>query len=445
MVLGSGIIWVGVYLLLRNPSSKLSWVIFFFLFGFGITTFTDPVLLNARSLREYVYWQKLTDWPLFLSPIFYFHSSILIDKTKKNKVLIIGYLLGFVFSCIDVYGGLILKENVLRFIDYKRFDGFAAGPLLVPSILFVCIYLYMGIINFWNKRSENYFKYLLPAIGGLIYLITGVFGIVSYFLLIPTAGLIFMIGTIMGVLLFIYSMIRYHLVSQPEVSIFDKTFWYKSTAMTILLLVYIMGFRLSGLTLTFPSLVLMEIVIVLVMFSHSFYDWLSTFINDLIYNPSAGFSVVSDEEVSGVLKNFNQPGRIESSSLMRLRLLSKKIISDNKLTPVDALQDTIKEAIEHFKPKEEESRRIKQNLKYQLLRMLVFDEAEEGQILWELGFEYYPVKIMSQERKYRPPIFEIKSPADYTYASRNAFLALKKEAIHDIAWRISYLEKLSRK
>mgnify|MGYP001558126939 CR=1 FL=1 len=77
--------------------------------------------------------------------------------------------------------------------------------------------------------------------------------------------------------------------------------------------------------------------------------------------------------------------------------------------------------------------------------MLAFDEAEEGQILWELGFDEYPVKLMRLERRERPPKFRDFSPADYHYISRNAYLALKKEAIHDVAWRISYLEKLAKR
>jgi len=38
-------------------------------------------------------------------------------------------------------------------------------------------------------------------------------------------------------------------------------------------------------------------------------------------------------------------------------------------------------------------------------------------------------------------LFKITAASDYSYTSRNAYLALKREAIHDLAWRISYLEK----
>ena len=83
------------------------------------------------------------------------------------------------------------------------------------------------------------------------------------------------------------------------------------------------------------------------------------------------------------------------------------------------------------------------NIKYQILKMSAIDEADEGQILWELGFDGYPFKIMQGENNTRKPIFKVESMSDYTATSRNAFIALKKEATHDLAWRLSYLEKTS--
>ena len=110
-------------------------------------------------------------------------------------------------------------------------------------------------------------------------------------------------------------------------------------------------------------------------------------------------------------------------------------------TPIDALRLLIKNAIKSLEPDENKQRRLKQNLKHRLLEMIAFNQAEEGQILWELGFDEYPLKILSQEDFGRAPLFKTKAPSDYSYKSRNAYIALKKEAIHDVAWRISYLEK----
>src|SRR5665647_2202587 len=94
IIFGTISIWVGIYLVSRNPYSGLSWAVFLYLFGFGITIHTDPILQHSRSLHEYIVWQKITDWPLFIVPVAYFHSSIQKRLGTKSKVwLYFGYIL----------------------------------------------------------------------------------------------------------------------------------------------------------------------------------------------------------------------------------------------------------------------------------------------------------------------------------------------------------------
>ena len=448
IVFGLFIIWVSFYLISRNPNSTMSWVVFVYLYGFGFTTFLDTLLTSSRNLQEYIVWQKITDWSLFLTPVFYYHASLLVvnkNNSKNKYILIIGYILGVLLYITDIHGGIILREDVVRLTDFRRFDGFAPGILLVPATFFMCLYYFWGANNFFFRANTDLKKFKLPALGGMLYVMIGIISTASYYLVIPYANFIFMGGFILATLFFIFPMIKYHLFSPAEKNIFDQTFYYKTAIIFFIILSYLLVVYLSGIELGFNALVLAELLTILVLFSHSFYDWLSTFVNDLIYNPSRGFSIVNDEEVNNVMKHYNEHERLESSPLMRLNIVNNQIAKNKELTPVDALRSLVKESVEYFKPETEPTRRIKKNLKYQLLKMFVFDDAEEGQILWELGFEYYPVKIMSQERKYRSPLFEVLSPSDYVFTSRNAYLALKKEAIHDITWRISYLEKQSKK
>lgn len=174
-------------------------------------------------------------------------------------------------------------------------------------------------------------------------------------------------------------------------------------------------------------------------------DYIATYTKDLTRTLASGLSVTSDNEIYSVLKNYNSRSHLEGSSLLGLSII-KQIRKQNNLTPVDSLRLIFKQAIDYLEMDIlEPERRTKQNLKYHILKMIAFDQAEEGQILWELGFEGYPVKIMQMEKRERPPRFREFSPIDYTYTSRNAYLALKKEAIHDVTWRISYLEKLAKK
>ncbi|MFA4996338.1 MAG: hypothetical protein WC536_04330 [Patescibacteria group bacterium] len=447
IVIGLIIIWVSVYLVSRNPSSWLSWTTFVFLFGFSFSTFTDPILLHSRSLHEYVVWQKFTNWPFFIAPIAYYHASLLVSgvkNKKRNIILVIGYIISVALYGVALHGGVFLKEDIIRFSNYQRFDGFAPGPLLVPTVLFVWWCFFMGTLNFWHESRKNLKKYFLPILSGAVYTIASIFTLISYYVLIPPAGIIFMVAITLGALLFTYSMVRYHLFLPSEKIIFDNSFFYKSIVVAFILLIYIGALFGSRVTMNFEILVFLSLMIMLVIFTHSFYDWFGTFINDVVYNLSSGLSVVSDEEVYQALKFFNVHERLENSSLLRLNVVQNGI-KKNALSPVDSLRELLKNSIKYFKPESESNRRVKSKLKYHLLKMLVFDEAEEGQILWELGFDEYPVRIMSRENNLRKPLFEVKSPSDYTYTSRNAYLALKKEAIHDVTWRISYLEKLAKK
>lgn len=147
---------------------------------------------------------------------------------------------------------------------------------------------------------------------------------------------------------------------------------------------------------------------------------------------------LTSQDIYFGVKNFNKPEILEKSSLLKLSQIRLLV---NSKTPVDALKAVVRSSIEYFQPVEDFHRRIKPNLKYHLLKMIAFDECEEGQILWELGFEEYPLNIMSREGRLREPLFKIRSASDYPCISRNAYLTLKKEAINDILWRINYLER----
>jgi hypothetical protein len=445
LFLGFIFLWVATYILSKDPYKKLSWITFAIIVGYGITIFTDSILLQSPDVRSYTIWQKITDWPIFFAPIFYYHASLYIKKkisTSDKALLFLGYLAVIFLYIIDIKGGLILRENSVRFNDFRRIDGFEPGVMLIPSITFVCLYVSFGIWNCILRIKENFWKYFLPSLSGFFLLATGIIVAFSYHFYINTTDLLYSSGISISLLIFIYSIVKYFLLISIK-QLFDKAFFIKTASIILIIIIYLLAFLVSEIEANFRSYVLVILIMMFVIFSHSFYDWFSTFVNDLIYNVSSGLSVVNDEEVCQALKNYGRPERLEGSPLMRLKVINQLV--KNKVTPVDALKKILEDSVNYFKPKEEPNRRIKKNLKYQILKMMTFDESEEGQILWELGFEDYPVAIMTRENRDRKPMFKTDSPSDYFYTSRNAFIALKKEAIHDIAWRISYLEKIEKK
>lgn len=443
-LIGMFLLWTGIYLVSRNPFNKMYWLVFGFLAGFGIIIGLDPILTHTTNIRDYLIYQKATDLPVFLLPVLYYSASTIFreKKTRANSLIAgIGYAGSAIFCLLDIRKHLILNESVINSHNFRLDSIFGAGPLLPLAIVFTCFYLLLGIYNFLATRNKRRSGQIMLAIGGISFIVFGVFLAISYYVYIPLSNLIFVIGSSITSFLVLYPIFRYQILSSKEAPVFNKTFGLKTLVVALIIAVYLAIFLSLGAELNFKNFSLLMLLIFAILFSHSAYDWFSTFVNDLVYNISSGLSLASDEEVYTALKNYNHPDRLADSSLLRLSLAKKQVGKGQ--SPVDALKTVLRDTIEYFKVDEDPHRRTKGRLKYHLLKMFVFDEAEEGQTLWELGFDEYPVSVMSRES--RQPLFKTTSPSDYFYSSRNAFLALKKEAVQNVAWRISYLEKLAKK
>lgn len=447
LIVGLFTFWVGTYQLSQNIKSYFSWLIFIFFLAIGYMVFSDPIIANTPDYRSYVHWQKLTDWPIFLLPAIYFHIAAYVNGlTKKLRpYLVSAYLFVIFLFFADLRGGLILQEGIVRFDDFRRIDSFAAGVLMIPFVIY-CVVCFLAAIYYFNiaRKAKQNNKYLYPIIGTMILTLAAVITGAAYYTDISATQAVFSISVFIGVLFNVYFILSYYQLVNNERNIFDRSFVYRTIILACVILLYLLSFIVGHGRIGFADLVYITSLVTLIIFSHSVYEWTNTFVNDLLFNPSSGLSVVTDEEVYQVVKNFNSSEKLDNNSLQRLKIVSKKIRNGDE-TPIDALKETVKSSIDYFKPVEEKDRRIKKNLKYQILKMIAFDQSEEGQILWELGFDEYPVAIMTRENKDRKPMFQTKSPSDYFYTSRNAYLALKKEAIHDVTWRISYLEKLAKK
>lgn len=445
IVFGLIFFWVGIYLLSKNPFSKLSWATFGVLLCWSIIIGTDPIHTHSRSLAEFIIWQKVLNLPLFFGAVIFFNTSAIIRQTSKmlNGILLYsGYAIMSFFYGLSLFTQLVFKNEIMT-NDFRYTSVLPAGKLFVVLLFFVYTYLLLTVFNYLKAVKEGANKqYILPALTCLSCILLATTKGISYYHAISYINLIFNTEVALVAISIVYAIIKFDLYITSE-RIFNRTFFYQTVGIVLIALVYLSAFIIFDNPLTFQSLIYITILLAIVLTTHSFYDWLSTFINDLLYNSQGGFSVVNDEEISTALRNYESPSKLEESPLLRLKIVNKN--SENGKV-VDRLKNVIEESIEFFKPKSENAgRRTKRNIKYHLLKMIAYDQSEEGQILWELGFDEYPVAIMTRENKDRKPMFQTKSPSDYFYTSRNAYLALKKEAIHDVTWRISYLEKLAKK
>jgi len=451
--------WIAVYLIVQNPFSRLIQLLAGIFTAISFYLSSDILFIMANDTGQYSLNGPLLKgfiWSLYLPAPFLYHVSyLLIPKNIRRGWQKIVLYLVYIATAVIIF--LEIGTNLTRdysIISSPTFNGDlteATGRYFwLIGVFFLSIFL-ATTINFYIlvkkevKFSQNWFKYFWPFIGMVGTLILGPLVLLSFYNLVPHPYFLSSFTMIIIALPLAYSILKYDLLIEEARIVFGKTFFYSSLTIFAIVALYFILLLSMGSFPTVKSLAIPFAFAYLIVLTHPAYDWFSTFVRDLLYNISSGISLVNDAEVYNAVKNYNNPEILENSTLLRLQLVSNNVRMTDAKTPVDGLKNVVEESMEYFKPKEDPNKRTKQNLKYHLLKMLAFDQAEEGQMLWELGFEEYPVRIMSQESEGRGPLFKSTSASDYTYTSRNSFIALKKEAIHNVAWRISYLEKLDKK
>ena len=451
--------WTAIYLFTQNPFSRLVQLTFGIIAAMGLY-FTSDIFFVTNPLHDYsaIGWaMKSFVWTIYLPFVFLYHISYLFTEPKFRKLwqkyfLFATYIMFLIITYLEIFTNYTRNY---QYIFSPQFNGSIAsatgkyfwliGAVLISITIATTINFYQ-ILTHQPKFSRQWYKFFWPFLGLLLMNIIGPIILLSYYQIIPHSDFIAIIGLSVVIIPLIYSIIKYDLLVEESKIVFGKNFFYSTLGILLIIIIYFGILFTANIKFTSAqSFIFPYIFIHLIIATHPLYNWLTTFINDLIYNISSGISVVNDQEVYQAIKSYNIPEKLENNPLLRLNLIDQEKKYKNATTPVDALRNILKTSIEYFKPDEDINIRTKKNLKYFILKMIAFNQSEEGQILWELGFEEYPLRIMNKELSTRPPLFKSNSPSDYNYISRNAYIALKKEAIHDVTWRISYLEKLSKK
>jgi len=455
-VLGLFLWWVAIYLIAQNPFNKITQIVF----GFLVTVsfyFSSDVFFEAINQTHQYYLTgivlKIFIWAMYLPPILIYHATYLLIPEIRRKLwqkisLYVVYAMAFVTMMVEIFTSLIRNYDQFSLSSYSGNFAEATGKyFFLIGILFMFVFI-LTASNLYNLMKEQpyksvgWYKYFWPFSGMTFAALLGPFVLISYYGLIPHSAILPVTDFALIILPLTYSIIRYNLFIGEAKIIFGRTFYYSTLAIVSSIAIYLVVVLLTINPFTsVRSLVFPYILLYLLVATHPIYNWISTFFRDVIYNISSGHSIVTDDEVAQALREYHNFERLSESSLLRLSLVDQALHSEKVKAPVDALRHVLSSIIGDFSPSEDINRRIKSNMKYKILKMIAFDQAEEGQILWELGFDEYPVKILTQENKTRGPLFKITAPSDYSYKSRNAYIALKKEAIHDIVWRLSYLEK----
>lgn len=460
LTIGLFLWWTAIYLFTQNPFSRVAQLAAGLLASVSFYFSGDLFLSAINSSGQYELTGtaiKLFVWSMYLPMAFLYHASFLLIPEAKRQVwqkisLYLVYISTGAVILLEVFTNTIRNYDIFLSPEFRGNLADATGKHFYLVGLFLIFVLISISLNLYKAlksekpKTEAWYKFVWPFWGITTAAVLGPIILLSYYKLIPHLAILPVIDFALIILPLTYSIVRYNLFIDEAKVVFGRSFFYSTLAILLITIVYFLIISLGGWPFdTVYSLILPFVLGYLLIASHPIYEWVITFLRDLVYKIPAGFSLVNDEEVQRAIKDYNSYEKLEDSSLLRLKLIEKTIRMGKAKTPVDALRLILRESVEYFRPEKDEYKRIKANIKYHLLTMLTFDQAEEGQILWELGFDEYPVKILTQENNTREPLFKTTAPSDYSYKSRNAYLALKKEAIHDVVWRISYMEKQVRK
>ena len=444
IILSALIFWVGIFVFTSNPFSTLSRIGSALIFVSSAFLITGAFLFSAGSLEEYRLIFRLSAFTMYMSAILWFHISVLLSGAEVQKkwfgVVTVGYFFGILLSILEPVTNLVFDyENVIAPVSRYKFI-FAKGPLFYPAVIFILSYASLATFNLSqlyknNKnRPESLIKFLFPIVASLSFTV-GFLMIVTSFA-INDNRVFKSIGeavSVLSVVLLATSVFINRLFLEGWKASLGREFVYSTIAVFIIVALYVVMLLLFQFETKANVILFVSTLIFLLLATHTLYDWLMSFIRNIFYQGQFSLPLITDEEVNISLRSINRPEKLEASVLIRL-----KLVEDGPSPSVDKLRLLLKESIAYLKP-DGTSNRTRARLKHQILEM-VADQIEEGQILWDLGFEEYPLGI-AENSEGQKPRFAVSSPTDYQAISRNAFISLKKEAIHDLAWRISYLEK----
>ncbi len=444
LVVSAFIFWVGIFVLTSNPFNTLSRVGAALLFTSSIFFLTGAFIYSAGSVEETRFIFKSSAFAVYLSAVLWCHVSVLLSDAPAQRkwfgVLVLGYFLGVGLSVLETSTNLVFDYDTLA-APISRFKFiFSKGPLFYPAAVFIVFYASLSSYNLLQlylgakDRAKCWFKYTFPLVASVLFTI-GFLTLLVPFIFTHSTLIKSIAEVVLGlsILLLAANVFANRLFLDGARSNFGREFVYSTITVFGLSIIYLGLIFIFNLEVSINKILFISIFIFVLLSTHTLYDWIMSFVRNIFYRGEVFIPRVTDEEISLALRNYNKPSRLEQSTLLRLRVVNNDVTS-----PVDRLRDLIKESIAYFKLDDSHTR-SRASLKYFMLKHIA-DQVEEGQILWDLGFEEYPLEI-AERAEGRKPRFAITSPTDYQATSRNAFINLKKEAIHDLAWRISYLEK----
>jgi len=299
-------VWLGIYVITRNPRSLVSWLTGLTLWSVAGLFLNMLLALNPPPLgQQYPPWMSvilpfwtpeiieqtssswLRGWLVVPAIVFWHHVTVLLRQGGMNPWrwtrVIIGYLIALATILLLVYTNLIFSRDSG---DPVYMNTFNPGPLYPLVMLLLILFTIFCLINLTRSTraaptlmQKNQLRILILAtlIAGLtgpVEVITEVFSIGA-----PRVTLSLLLG--IAVILIGYGVAQYSALVQGRT--IRRDFIYNAAAILLISLLYLLVTRISAQFFDVPPAVYIFIVLFAIV-THSLIDFARQFLDFVFFN-----------------------------------------------------------------------------------------------------------------------------------------------------------------
>ena len=299
-------VWLGIYVITRNPRSLVSWLTGLTLWSVAGLFLNMLLALNPPPLgQEYPLWMSvllpfwtadiieqtssswLQGWLVAPAIVFWHHVTVLLRQGGMNPWrwtrVILGYLVALATILLLVYTNLIFAKDAG---DPVYMNTFNPGPLYPLVMLLLILFTIFCLINLVrstraapsvmqkNQLSILMLATMIAGLTGPVEVVTEIFAIGA-----PRVTLSILLG--IAVVLIGYGVAQYSALVQGRT--IRRDFIYNAIAMLVISGLYILVTRISAQLFDVPPAVYIFIVL-LAIITHSLIDFARQFLDYLFFN-----------------------------------------------------------------------------------------------------------------------------------------------------------------
>jgi GAF domain-containing protein len=275
-------LWLGIYVVTRGPRSRVAWLAGFTLWslsGYFLDTFLH---LNPPPARALAWWMG---WSIFFTAPLWLHLSTLLAGYKSwHRVAVwIAYTLSLVLLFVELATGTVFGALTGESFEYAVAQRPGVLYPLLCALLIVPPALAVGILYpRWQAGARLALRHQVGIliVATLFAIVGGAYLTLSVWmrLRVPLLWGHILLGA--AVVLLGYGVARYNALGVGRASRID--FAYSALAISFVGFLYLLVSYLSNLAFGIPLGVFI-FVLILVILSHSLYEWGSSALERLFY------------------------------------------------------------------------------------------------------------------------------------------------------------------